>query len=66
MKEYDSQHLVKFEGEFLNGKRNGIGKGYDTLYHTTYEGNYSNGKESGKGKLYNKKREIIRRGIFIW
>ena len=29
IKEYDSYGCLKFEGEYLNGERNGIGKEYD-------------------------------------
>ena len=40
-----------YEGEYLNGKRNGKGKEYNiTLY---FEGEYLNGKRNGKGKEYN-------------
>ena len=51
-KEYDgyNNNLV-FEGEYLNGKRNGKGKEY---YYgdLKFEGEYLNGKRNGKGKEY--------------
>ena len=51
-KEYnaESDNLI-FEGEYLNGKRNGKGKEYfggDLIF----EGEYLNGKRNGKGKEY--------------
>ena len=41
-----------FEGEYLNGKRNGKGKEYDDGY-LIFDGEYLNGKRTGKGKEYN-------------
>ena len=38
-----------YEGEFLNDKRNGIGKEYSNG-RIVYEGEFLNGKRSGKGK----------------
>ena len=40
-----------FEGEYLNGKKNGKGKKYNDGY-LIYEGEYLNGKRNGKGKEY--------------
>ena len=39
MKEYDEYEKLKFEGEYLNGKRNGHGKEYDHDEHLVFEGN---------------------------
>ena len=52
-KEYNSNKLI-FEGEYLNGKRNGRGKEYD-LFNSdlVFEGEYLNGKRNGNGKEYN-------------
>ena len=52
-KEYDcfNNELI-FEGEYLNGKRNGTGKEYDGN-RIKFEGKYLNGKRHGKGKEYN-------------
>ena len=41
-----------FEGEYLNGKKNGKGKEYDYYGSLKFEGNYINGKRNGKGKEY--------------
>ena len=52
-KEYDghSDDLI-FEGEFLNGERNGKGKEYYYNGNIIFEGEYLNGKRNGKGKEY--------------
>ena len=45
--------LLIFDGEYLNGKRNGIGKEYDSFNKKLiYEGEYLNGLRNGKGKEY--------------
>ena len=42
-----------FEGEFLNGQRNGKGKAYDSSGELYFEGEYLKGQEwNGKGKKY--------------
>ena len=41
-----------FEGEYLNGKRNGKGKEYSIYGKIEFEGEYLNGKRNGKGKEY--------------
>ena len=49
---YGDGNLI-FEGEYLNGKRNGKGKEYHYLDgRLEYEGEYLNGKKYGKGKEY--------------
>ena len=57
-KEYlgENDYLI-FEGEYLNGKRNGKGKEYD-LGALIFEGEYKNGlKWNGKG--YNNHNNIV-------
>ena len=44
---------MKFEGEYLNGKRNGTGKEYNNYGKLKFEGEYLEGKRNGKGKEYN-------------
>ena len=50
-KEYDIDGTLIFEGEYINGKKNGNGKEYsfDTI---RFEGEYLSGKRNGKGKKY--------------
>ena len=51
-------NILAFEGEYLNGKRNGKGKEYYENEIIKFEGEYLNGyKIEGKG--YNKKGDII-------
>ena len=64
VKEYDNNILI-FEGEYLNGKKNGKGKKYyedGTLY---YEGEYLNDKINGKGKEYYRTGTLRFEGEFI-
>ena len=51
--EYDNNGQLRYEGEYLNGKRNGKGKEYDYDGKLIFEGEYLNGKRNGKGKEYN-------------
>ena len=51
--ECDDDFDIKFEGEYLNGQRNGKGKEYDLFIgELSFEGEYLNGKRHGKGKEY--------------
>ena len=59
---FDNQLL--FEGEYLNGKRNGKGKEYFMgkrfgYINMIFEGEYLNGKRNGKGKLYSCINDIL-------
>ena len=54
-KEYNcacSKDTLIFEGEYLNGKRNGKGKEYYYNGTILFEGEFLNGKRNGKGKEY--------------
>ena len=53
VKEYKiySDELI-YEGEYLNGKRNGKGKEYGSYGRLIFEGEYLNGKKNGKGKEF--------------
>ena len=44
--------ILIYEGEYLNGKRNGKGKEYNDNGRIIFEGEYLNGKRNGKGKEY--------------
>jgi len=54
-----------FEGEYLNGKRNGKGKEYHYNRKLLFEGEYLNGKRNGKGKIYNNKGKLMFEGEFL-
>jgi len=63
-KEYRSDGILLFEGEYLKGKRNGKGKEYNLFGGLIFEGEYINGKRwNGKGKEY--KHEYIGELLFI-
>ena len=53
IKEYTDSEILEYEGECLNGKRNGKGKEYDYEGRLIFEGEFLNGKIwNGKGKEY--------------
>ena len=48
---YNSKNYLKFEGEYLNGKRNGKGIEYQSDGDLIFEGEYLDGKKwNGKGR----------------
>ena len=56
---------LKFDGEYLKGKRNGKGKEYYPNNIIKFEGEYLNGKRNGKGIEYNHDGNLIFEGEFI-
>ena len=52
IKKINDNRQLEFEGEYLNGKRNGKGKEYDYDGKLKFEGEYLNGEKNGKGKEY--------------
>ena len=66
VKEYDKVGYLLFEGEYLNGWRNGKGKEYwnDILI---FEGEYLNGEKNGMGKEYDglDNSELIFEGVYL-
>ena len=59
-----SDQLI-FEGEFLNGKKNGKGKEYYDNGNLQFEGEYLNGKRNGKGKEYNNNGTLKYEGEYL-
>ena len=66
---------IEFEGEYLNGKKNGFGKEYivdsasypgedSTRSKLSFEGQYVNGLKNGKGKEYNEEGKILFEGEY--
>ena len=49
VEEYYDDGSIRFEGEYLNGKKIGKGKEYDFCRYLIYEGEYLNDKRNGKG-----------------
>ena len=54
-----------FEGEYLNGKKNGKGKEFNYKSELLYEGEYLDGIKNGKGKEYNYSTELIYEGEYL-
>ena len=46
----DDGKFIRYEGEYLNGEKNGKGKEYAHSGELVFEGEYLNGKKNGKGK----------------
>ena len=58
VKEYDDDRILKYEGEYLDGRRHGKGKEYDDD-SVIFEGEYLNGKRwTGKGIEYINGRKL--------
>ena len=68
-KEYDSNHNVTFEGEYIKGKINGYLKSYNQYYNSdlklSYEGYYINGLKNGYMKEYNYDGIKVFEGAYI-
>ena len=57
-KEYDNDGKLRYDGEYLNGIKNG--KGREFKYNKLiFEGEYLNGERNGKGKEYYDLKTII-------
>ena len=64
--EYDYFDDLHFEGEYLNGQRNGKGKEYDFYKgKLIFEGEYKNGMKNGKGKEYYLEGKIKFEGEYL-
>ena len=69
-KEYDINDNILYEGEFLNGERNGKGKeyNYSFCFNKTlviFEGEYLHGKRNDKGKEISYFNKILFKGEFL-
>ena len=65
VKEYDKEsNIIKFEGEYKNKKRNGIGKEY-CEGKLIFEGQYKDGLKNGSGKAYDEDGKLIFEGIYL-
>ena len=65
-KEYNKKNdTLEYEGEFINGERNGKGEEYDFLGRLIFEGEYINGKRTGKGREYNEQGDILFQGEYL-
>ena len=69
-KEYNIYGHLIYEGEYLNGERNGKGKEYryntiDKITFIKFEGEYLNGKRNGKGKDLSIEGKILFEGEYL-
>ena len=59
-KEYSSNGVLLFEGEYLDGQRNGNCKEYNNKGELIFEGEYLKGKKwNGKEKAYDNKGKLL-------
>ena len=65
IKEFNNEGALIFEGELLNGDRNGFGKEFNSEGKLIFEGEYLNGNRNGYGKQYNKNGEIEFEGEYL-
>ena len=63
--EYDYNGILKYEGKYANGKRDGKGKEYYDNNTIEYEGEYANEKRNGKGKEYYYDGKIMYEGEYL-
>jgi len=62
---YTKFSILVFEGDYINGKRNGKGKEYDyDQGKLIFEGEYKNREKNGKGKEYYYDRKIAFEGEY--
>ena len=66
VKEYYNNGKLRFEGEYVNGQRNGKGKEYNYDSKLRFEGEYLNGKKNGKGKEYYAKGNLKFDGEYLY
>ena len=66
VKEYYDNGKLRFEGEYVNGQRNGKGKEYNYDSKLRFEGEYLNGKKNGKGKEYYAKGNLKFDGEYLY
>ena len=64
-KENYSTRSLKFEGEYLNCKRNGNGKEYFVNGALEFEGEYLNDKRNGNGKEYHDNGRLKYEGEYL-
>ena len=62
-KEYDSNGIISYEGDFLHGQRSGQGTAYRNGL-LSYKGDFLAGVPSGNGTSYNSDGEMIYQGQF--
>ena len=64
IKEYSDENTF-FEGEYINGQRNGKGKESYYWENFLYDGEFLNDKKNGKGKEYDEKNKLKYEGEYL-
>ena len=62
---YDDDGKLMYEGEYLNGEKNGQGKEYDNSGKLVFEGQYLNGEKNGQGKEYDNSGKLVFEGQYL-
>ena len=65
VKEFNYNGELLFEGEYIDGKRNGKGKEYFNDGDILFEGEYKNGKRNGEGKEYYEEGKLYFEGKYL-
>jgi len=58
-------HYMCFEGEYLNGIKNGKGKEYNSRTFEVFEGEYLKGKKNGYGKVFDANKKLEFEGEYL-
>ena len=58
--------ILIYEGEFLNGERNGMGKIFNSNGKLKFEGEFRHGKAHGAGNEYNSEGELKYIGYYLY
>ena len=65
IKEFNSWQKILYEGEYLNGEKNGKGKEFNKFnFALRYQGEYLNGLRHGNGKKYDNQEKLLFEGEF--
>ena len=62
---YSDNNNLMFEGEYINGERNGKGKEFGHDGDLEFEGEYLNGERNGKGKEYDQDGDLEFEGEYL-
>ena len=65
VKEYNYNGELLFEGEYIDGKRNGKRKEFFNDGDILFEGEYKNGKRNGEGKEYYEEGKLYFEGKYL-
>ena len=66
IKDYQDNKVFTFEGEYLNGEKNGKGKEYYFDGKLKFEGQFLEDQKNGKGKEYDDNGNLIFEGEFLY